>query len=166
MVYGPRLSKIFFVRLLRYCQIFIIKFVNMLDLSTYDIKCLQDKPGDMAKNQSSKSVYSCLVIGPHDTGKTTFCQSFLGKERPDVSEIPAKDLPRATINSVTVYGQLKHLALLDRGNLSHFICYLKQVFDYILSLVLLVKSKISKGRRFLSTRCIASQIYILNLILM
>ena len=70
----------------------------------------------MAKNQSSKSVYSCLVIGPRDSGKTTFCQSFLGKERPDVSEIPVKDLPRATINSVTVYGQLKHLALLDRGN--------------------------------------------------
>jgi Ras family protein T1 len=81
------------------------------------------KQGDMAKNQSSKSVYSCLVIGPRDSGKTTFCQTFLGRERPDVSEILASDLPRATINSVTVYGQIKHLVLLDRG-MKRQICFL------------------------------------------
>ena len=74
----------------------------------------------MSKNQSSKSVYSCLVIGPRDSGKTTFCQTFLGKDKPDLESIPVSDIPRATINSVTVYGQLKHLVLLDRGKPFHY----------------------------------------------
>ena len=34
----------------------------------------QDKKVDLAKRQTSKSVYSCLVVGPRDAGKTTFCQ--------------------------------------------------------------------------------------------
>ena len=29
---------------------------------------------DLAKRQTSKSVYSCLVVGPRDAGKTTICQ--------------------------------------------------------------------------------------------
>ncbi len=29
---------------------------------------------DLAKRQTTKSVYSCLVVGPRDAGKTTVCQ--------------------------------------------------------------------------------------------
>eukprot|EP00088_Acartia_fossae_P034330 TRINITY_DN35243_c0_g1_i2.p1 TRINITY_DN35243_c0_g1~~TRINITY_DN35243_c0_g1_i2.p1 ORF type:complete len:508 (-),score=61.70 TRINITY_DN35243_c0_g1_i2:215-1657(-) len=80
----------------------------------------KDKPGDMAKqHQSSKSVYSCLVIGPRDAGKTTFCQTFLGRDRDSLESIPESDIPNAVINSVTVYGQLKHLVLIDKDLTSH-----------------------------------------------
>jgi len=74
----------------------------------------KEKQADVAKRQSSKSVYSCLVVGARHTGKTTFCQTFLGKESPDLSGIPDCDLPSSVINAVTVYGQLKHLVLLDK----------------------------------------------------
>ncbi|XP_023323045.1 mitochondrial Rho GTPase-like [Eurytemora carolleeae] len=77
------------------------------------IHVLKDKKSDVAKRQTSKSVYSCLVVGPRDAGKTTFCQRFLGKKEDDVLSIPPSDLPSCTVNTVTVYGQQKHLVLID-----------------------------------------------------
>ena len=29
---------------------------------------------EASSKQTSKTVYSCLVVGPRDAGKTTFCQ--------------------------------------------------------------------------------------------
>jgi len=73
----------------------------------------KDKKVDLAKRQTSKSVYSCLVVGPRDAGKSTFCQRFLGRTDSELAEIPPADLPSSTVNSLTVYGQQKHLVLLD-----------------------------------------------------
>lgn len=66
-----------------------------------------------SRHTSSKSVYSCLVVGPKDAGKTTFCQRFLGRGHEATADIPPEELPRSTVNSVTVYGQPKYLVLLD-----------------------------------------------------
>ena len=66
-----------------------------------------------AAKSSPKAVYSCLVVGPRDAGKTTFCQRFLGRDHEATSLIPADELPKATVNSVMVYGQTKFLVLLD-----------------------------------------------------
>jgi len=73
----------------------------------------KDKKVDLAKRQTSKSVYSCLVVGPRDAGKTTFCQRFLGRADVELAAIPVADLPSSTINNVIVYGQQKHLVLID-----------------------------------------------------
>jgi len=73
----------------------------------------KDRKLEASSKQTSKTVYSCLVVGPRDAGKTTFCQRFLGRGHEATAEIPASELPRATVNSVTVYGQPKYLVLLD-----------------------------------------------------
>ena len=33
-----------------------------------------EKKLDLAKRQTARTVYSCLVVGPRDAGKTSFCQ--------------------------------------------------------------------------------------------
>ena len=40
-------------------------------------------------------------------------QRFLGRSHEATAEIPSSELPQATVNSVTVYGQPKYLVLLD-----------------------------------------------------
>ena len=44
-----------------------------------------------------------------------YLQRFLGRADVELEGIPATDLPSSTINSVTVYGQQKHLVLIDTG---------------------------------------------------
>ena len=73
----------------------------------------KDKKSDLAKRQTSKTVYSCLVVGPRDAGKTTFCQRFLGRTLEESLNIKAEDKPRSLVNSVLVYGQQKYLVMLD-----------------------------------------------------
>jgi Ras family protein T1 len=73
----------------------------------------RDKRQEASTKQTNKSVYSCLVVGPSDAGKTTFCQRFLGRGHEATAEIPPEELPRSTVNSMTVYGQTKHLVLID-----------------------------------------------------
>jgi len=66
-----------------------------------------------ATRQTNRSVYSCLVVGPKDAGKTTFCQRLLGRSHQATKDIPVEERPISTVNSVTVYGQQKYLVLLD-----------------------------------------------------
>lgn len=73
----------------------------------------RDKKLDLAKKQTSRSVYSCLVVGPRGGGKTSFCQRFLGRSLEDVASYPVDEIPHCTINLVTVYGQEKYLVLFD-----------------------------------------------------
>jgi len=64
--------------------------------------------------QTNKQTYSCLVVGPKDAGKTTFCQRLVGRNLVSSQvEIPVEERPRSVIHSVVVYGQQKHLVLLD-----------------------------------------------------
>ena len=73
----------------------------------------KDKKSDLAKRQTSKTVYSCLVVGPRDAGKTTLCQRFLGRSLEESLAISAEDKPSSLVNSVLVYGQQKYLVMLD-----------------------------------------------------
>ena len=82
----------------------------------------KDKKLDIAKRQTSKSVYSCLVVGPRDAGKTTFCQRFLGRGHEATADIPAEEKPKSIVNNVVVYGQQKYLVLLDTDVLSASDC--------------------------------------------
>jgi len=77
------------------------------------INVTRDKKIDIARKQTARNVYRCHVIGPRDSGKTTFCQGLLGRSREDVIGILEEDLPRHTINTVQVYGQDKYLVLQD-----------------------------------------------------
>jgi len=74
---------------------------------------VREKKEEPAKRQTSKAVYSCLVVGPRDAGKTTFCQRFLGRSLEETADLPAGERPRNIVNSVVVYGQQKHLVLMD-----------------------------------------------------
>jgi len=77
------------------------------------LSATKDRKHEGSKTQTNKSVYSCLVVGPKDAGKTTFCQKFLGRGQEATAEIPLEERPKSTVNSVTVYGQPKYLVLLD-----------------------------------------------------
>ncbi|XP_068153496.1 mitochondrial Rho GTPase isoform X1 [Drosophila tropicalis] len=68
---------------------------------------------DLAKRQSSRSVYKCHVIGPKGSGKTGLCRGFLVE---DMSKLIGKEFKTNIvhcINAVQVYGQEKHLILRD-----------------------------------------------------
>ncbi|KRG00068.1 uncharacterized protein Dwil_GK13082, isoform B [Drosophila willistoni] len=68
---------------------------------------------DLAKRQSSRSVYKCHVIGPKASGKTGLCRGFLVE---DMSKLIGKEFKTNIvhcINAVQVYGQEKHLILRD-----------------------------------------------------
>ena len=73
----------------------------------------KERKSDLAKRQTSKTTYSCLVVGPRDAGKTTFCQKFLGRSIEETATMPGEERPKSLVNSVIVYGQQKYLVMLD-----------------------------------------------------
>lgn len=44
---------------------------------TSSIIVTREKKVDLAKKQSSRNVYTCHVIGPKSSGKTTLCRTFV-----------------------------------------------------------------------------------------
>jgi len=82
----------------------------------------KDRKADLAKRQTNKTVYSCLVVGPRDAGKTTFCQRFLGKTIEETNCIAADEKPKSLVNSVLVYGQQKYLVMMDADVLAASDC--------------------------------------------
>jgi len=82
----------------------------------------KDRKADLAKRQTNKTVYSCLVVGPRDAGKTTFCQRFLGKTIEETTSIAADEKPKSLVNSVLVYGQQKYLVMMDADVLAASDC--------------------------------------------
>lgn len=66
---------------------------------------------DLAKRQSSRSVYMCHVIGPKGSGKTGLCRGFLIDDMKSLIGKEFKTPVTHCINSVQVYGQEKHLIL-------------------------------------------------------
>uniref|UniRef100_A0A336LJI5 Mitochondrial Rho GTPase n=1 Tax=Culicoides sonorensis TaxID=179676 RepID=A0A336LJI5_CULSO len=80
---------------------------------TTAIHVTREKRLDLAKRQSSRSVYICHVIGSKNTGKTTLCRGLIFD---DIKCITSKDLRGSneySINTVQVYGQEKYLILRD-----------------------------------------------------
>lgn len=47
------------------------------ECQTNAINVTREKKLDLAKKQSSRNVYSCHVIGPKSSGKTTLCRTFV-----------------------------------------------------------------------------------------
>ncbi|XP_077300765.1 mitochondrial Rho GTPase isoform X2 [Arctopsyche grandis] len=82
------------------------------------IQVTREKKLDLAKKQSSRNVYQCHVIGPRDSGKTTFCRSFIGvgtKKSKSPAADTDSDAIHCCINTVQVYAQEKYLILKDIG---------------------------------------------------
>ncbi|XP_046490339.1 mitochondrial Rho GTPase isoform X1 [Neodiprion pinetum] len=83
------------------------------ECQTNAINVTREKKLDLAKKQSSRNVYSCHVIGPKSSGKTTLCRTFvdpkLEKLKPDI--VPSTS--HITVNTVHVYGQEKTIVLRD-----------------------------------------------------
>ncbi|XP_041977694.1 mitochondrial Rho GTPase isoform X1 [Aricia agestis] len=78
----------------------------------------RDKKIDIAKKQSSRTVYQCHVIGPRGCGKTSICRSFLGiahKKIKSHAHERGDSADEACISSVNVYGQERYLVLREVG---------------------------------------------------
>ncbi|XP_066151791.1 mitochondrial Rho GTPase isoform X1 [Euwallacea fornicatus] len=78
------------------------------------ITVTREKKLDLAKKQSSRNVYQCHVIGPSNSGKSTFCRSFL-KNVVDSKTIESdkSGTPNCLVSTVQVYGQEKIMVLRD-----------------------------------------------------
>lgn len=75
------------------CQWALLTFTNVrktleymayLGYNIYNNECqtnavlvTREKKLDLAKKQSSRNVYTCHVIGPKSSGKTTLCRTFV-----------------------------------------------------------------------------------------
>lgn len=72
---------------------------------------------DLAKKQSSRSVYMCHVIGPPASGKTALCRGLIAADTPgDMRRLAEKEFRAGCsycVNTVQIYGQEKHLVLRD-----------------------------------------------------
>lgn len=80
---------------------------------TAAIHVTREKRLDLAKRQSTRSVYVCHVIGFKNSGKTTLCRGLIFE---DMKNITSKDLRGSNqycINTVQVYGQEKFLIMRD-----------------------------------------------------
>lgn len=77
------------------------------------IQVTREKRLDLAKKQTTRSVYQCHVIGPQGSGKSMLCRCFIGDNLEDIRLYELKGSPQCTVNAVQVYGQEKYLVLRD-----------------------------------------------------
>ncbi|XP_023709207.1 mitochondrial Rho GTPase isoform X3 [Cryptotermes secundus] len=77
------------------------------------IQVTREKRLDLAKRQTTRSVYQCHVIGPRGSGKSMLCRCFIGDNLEDIQLSELKGNPQCTVNAVQVYGQEKYLVLRD-----------------------------------------------------
>ncbi|XP_061399706.1 mitochondrial Rho GTPase isoform X2 [Musca vetustissima] len=88
--------------------------VHENDTQLAAIHVTRERRIDLAKRQSSRSVYMCHVIGPKGSGKTGMCRGFLLND--DTKSLIGKEFKTNVthcVNTVQVYGQEKHLILRD-----------------------------------------------------
>ena len=71
----------------------------------------RDKRVDLQRQQTTRSVFQCHVIGPRGAGKTAFLQGFLGRNLNYVATLNKEHMSRFASSSVLVYGQEKHLVV-------------------------------------------------------
>lgn len=77
------------------------------------IHVTREKRLDLAKRQSTRSVYICHVIGAKGAGKTSLCRAFIYNDPSKITSKCLKGNNQYSINSVQVYGQEKYLILRD-----------------------------------------------------
>uniref|UniRef100_A0A4W5Q893 Mitochondrial Rho GTPase n=1 Tax=Hucho hucho TaxID=62062 RepID=A0A4W5Q893_9TELE len=81
------------------------------DSQTTAVTVTREKPVDLEKGQTQRSVFLCKVIGPRGTGKSAFLQAFLGRNTREERSTGAFSL--YTINTVQVSNQEKFLILYE-----------------------------------------------------
>jgi len=74
----------------------------------------RDKSIDLQKRQTTRSVFTCNIIGAKKAGKSTFMKGFLGRSLNDQQNETIdfdKNLEssRYAINTVKIYGQEKYM---------------------------------------------------------
>uniref|UniRef100_A0A1B0GBV1 Mitochondrial Rho GTPase n=1 Tax=Glossina morsitans morsitans TaxID=37546 RepID=A0A1B0GBV1_GLOMM len=87
--------------------------VHENDVQLAAIHVTRERRIDLAKRQSSRSVYICHVIGPKGSGKTGLCRGFLLDDMRSLIGKEFKTNVNYCVNTVQVYGQEKHLILRD-----------------------------------------------------
>ncbi|XP_029165741.1 mitochondrial Rho GTPase isoform X2 [Nylanderia fulva] len=73
----------------------------------------REKKVDLAKKQSSRNVYTCHVIGPKSSGKTTLCRTFIDPKLEKLNDETVPSNAHVTVNTLHVYGQEKTMVLKD-----------------------------------------------------
>ncbi|XP_043517334.1 mitochondrial Rho GTPase isoform X1 [Frieseomelitta varia] len=101
-----------------------LEYMAYLGYNMYNNECqtnailvTREKKLDLAKKQSSRNVYSCHVIGPKSSGKTTLCRTFIDpKLEVYVLKLTDEIVPPSShiaVNTIHVYGQEKTIILRD-----------------------------------------------------
>ncbi|XP_034949325.1 mitochondrial Rho GTPase isoform X1 [Chelonus insularis] len=83
------------------------------ECQTSAITVTREKKLDLAKKQSSRNVYTCHVIGPKSSGKTTLCRSFIDPKLEKLTDDKVPTNANVAVNTVHVYGQEKIIILRD-----------------------------------------------------
>ncbi|XP_071876491.1 mitochondrial Rho GTPase isoform X1 [Bombus fervidus] len=97
-----------------------LEYMAYLGYNMYNNECqtnailvTREKKLDLAKKQSSRNVYSCHVIGPKSSGKTTLCRTFIDPKLEKLTNEMVPPSSHTTVNTVHVYGQEKTIILRD-----------------------------------------------------
>ncbi|KAL0121330.1 hypothetical protein PUN28_006691 [Cardiocondyla obscurior] len=83
------------------------------ECQTSSIIVTREKKVDLAKKQSSRNVYTCHVIGPKSSGKTTLCRTLIDPKLEKLNDKVVPSNAHVTVNTLHVYGQEKTLVLKD-----------------------------------------------------
>ncbi|XP_025074964.1 mitochondrial Rho GTPase, partial [Pogonomyrmex barbatus] len=83
------------------------------ECQTSAIIVTREKKVDLAKKQSSRNVYTCHVIGPKSSGKTTLCRTLIDPKLEKLNDEVVPSNAHVTVNTLHVYGQEKTMVLKD-----------------------------------------------------
>ncbi|KYN13042.1 PREDICTED: mitochondrial Rho GTPase isoform X1 [Trachymyrmex cornetzi] len=83
------------------------------ECQTSSIIVTREKKVDLAKKQSSRNVYTCHVIGPKSSGKTTLCRTLIDPKLEKLNDKVVPSIAHVTVNTLHVYGQEKTIVLKD-----------------------------------------------------
>ncbi|XP_024874593.1 mitochondrial Rho GTPase isoform X1 [Temnothorax curvispinosus] len=83
------------------------------ECQTSSIVVTREKKVDLAKKQSSRNVYTCHVIGPKSSGKTTLCRTLIDPKLEKLNDKVVPSNAHVTVNTLHVYGQEKTIMLKD-----------------------------------------------------
>ncbi|XP_077262081.1 mitochondrial Rho GTPase isoform X2 [Temnothorax americanus] len=83
------------------------------ECQTSSIVVTREKKVDLAKKQSSRNVYTCHVIGPKSSGKTTLCRTLIDPKLEKLNDKVVPSTANVTVNTLHVYGQEKTIVLKD-----------------------------------------------------
>lgn len=83
------------------------------ECQTSSVVVTREKKVDLAKKQTSRNVYTCHVIGPKSSGKTTLCRTFIDPKLEKLNDKVVPSNAHVTVNTLHIYGQEKTVVLKD-----------------------------------------------------